>query len=78
MQQQFELRQEGALNEDEWIAVESLIRDFASLPGVQRYFAERGQWYTPDFLEVVWGSTPIEDRPKAVPFAEQYRPGNVE
>lgn len=75
LEQQFHLRREGALDEEEWAAVENLILDFASLPGVQRYFAERGQWYTPGFLEVVWRSTPLEARPKGVPMAEQYRPG---
>lgn len=74
LEQQFQLRREGALDDDEWAAVESMISDFASLPGVQKYFADRGQWYTPGFLEVVWRSTPVEARPAADAMADQYRP----
>ena len=76
LEQQYHLRREGALNDEEWTAVERVILDFASLPGVQRYFAERGQWYTPGFLDIVWRGTPEEERPAAPSMADQYRPAS--
>lgn len=78
LEQQFHLRGEGALTDAEWAAVESLILDFASLPGVQRYFASRGQWYTPGFLDIVWRDVPAEERPRGPSMAQQYRPGQAE
>ncbi len=74
LEQQFHLRGQGALSDEEWTTVERIIMDFTSLPGVQQYFAERGQWYTEGFLEIVWRSTSPTDRPKGAPFADQYHP----
>lgn len=54
LEQQFLLRTEGALDDESWIAVEHITRDFASLPGVQTYLTDRGRWYTTSFLEYVW------------------------
>jgi hypothetical protein len=73
LEQQYLLREEGALGDDEWVAVESIVSDFATLPGVRQYFSDRGQWYTPGFLEVVWRNTPLEARPSSGAMAEQYR-----
>lgn len=75
---QFHLRREGALDDEEWAAVESMILDFASLPGVRMYFAERGRWYTPGFLDIVWRGVPAEDRPTGPLMADQYRPRDAD
>ena len=78
MEQQFQLRREGAVDDDVWAALESVILDFTSLPGVQKYFSERGQWYTQEFLEVVWRGKPVKDRPKGPSMEEQYRPSQTQ
>ncbi|HKJ75195.1 MAG TPA: hypothetical protein VKA19_13860 [Alphaproteobacteria bacterium] len=75
---QFHLRREGALDDEEWAAVESMILDFASLPGVKTYFAERGHWYTPAFLDIAWRGAPSKDRPAGPPMADQYRPKSAD
>ncbi|MEJ2548822.1 MAG: hypothetical protein P8125_13595 [Gemmatimonadota bacterium] len=54
LEQQFLLRQEGALDDESWLAVERLTHDFAALPGVQTYLLDRGRWYTEGFLAYVW------------------------
>lgn len=78
LEQQFHLRGQGALSDEEWTAVERVIMDFASLPGVQQYFAERGQWYTEGFLEIVWRAAPPTARPEGTSFADQYHPGRAD
>jgi hypothetical protein len=52
-EQQYQLRREGALDDEAWGAVERMIRDWMALPGVQVYFRDRGDWYTTGFLEYV-------------------------
>lgn len=54
LEQQFLLRREGALDDESWRAVQHITRDFAALPGAQTYLTDRGQWYTPSFLDHVW------------------------
>jgi hypothetical protein len=54
LEQQFLLRREGALDDESWAAVEQMIADWMSLPGVQIYFRDRGNWYTTSFLDHVW------------------------
>ena len=54
LEQQYLLRREGALDDESWKAVQHIIRDFADLPGTRAYLTDRGQWYTPSFLEHVW------------------------
>ncbi len=50
---QYQLRREGALDDESWGAVERMIRDWMALPGVQIYFRDRGDWYTTGFQEYV-------------------------
>lgn len=52
-EQQYQLRREGALDDESWGAVDRMIRDWMGLPGVQVYFRDRGDWYTTSFLEYV-------------------------
>jgi hypothetical protein len=73
LEQQYLLHREGALDDEAWTAVDNLIGDFASLPGVQRYFADRGQWYVPGFLDLVWRHAGKE-RTAGPKMADQYRP----
>jgi len=54
LEQQFLLRQEGALDDESWAAVERMIADWMELPGVRIYFQDRGGWYTESFLAYVW------------------------
>jgi hypothetical protein len=56
LEQQFLLRKEGALDDESWVAVEHIIRDFAALPGAQIYFLDRGHWYTTSFMDYTWHS----------------------
>lgn len=63
LEQQYLFRKEGALDDESWRAVEHIIRDFAALPGTQTYLVDRGQWYTPSFLDYVW--TLVGRRPEA-------------
>ena len=78
LEQQFHLWGQGALTDEEWGTVERIIMDFTSLPGVQQYFAERGQWYTSGFLEIVWRATPHQNRPTGAPFSDHYRPKHTD
>lgn len=64
LEQQFLLRQEGALDDESWLAIERLTQDWAALPGVQTYLLDRGGWYTESFLAYVWalvGGPPAGD-----------------
>ena len=74
LEQQFLLRGQGALGDDEWRTVQRIIADFTSLPGVQQYFVERGQWYSAGFLEIVRRATPLKNQATGPAFADQYHP----
>jgi hypothetical protein len=50
-EQQFLLREDGSLNDEAWNGVSQMIADFAKLPGVHAYFADRGNWYSPRFVQ---------------------------
>ena len=51
LEQQFLSREEGSLHDEAWNGVSQMIADFAKLPGVHDYFADRGNWYSPRFVE---------------------------
>lgn len=53
LEQQYLLRQEGALDDESWAAVDRMIRDWVALPGVHLYFRDRGAWYTASFMKYV-------------------------
>lgn len=48
-EQQYLLRRDGAIPDEQWTAVSAIIHDFCALPGVQLYLKDRGAWYTPAF-----------------------------
>ncbi len=74
LEQQYLLREEGALDDEAWSAVEQITKDFSSLPGVQQYLADRGNWYSASFLAFVWSTAGIESQPPSATMADQYRP----
>lgn len=74
LEQQYLLREEGALDDEAWSAVAQIAKDFSALPGVQQYLADRGNWYSARFLDFVWSTAGIESRPPGTTIADQYRP----
>jgi hypothetical protein len=74
LEQQYFLRIESALDDEAWSAVEQIAKDFSSLPGVQQYLADRGNWYSASFLAFLWSTVEIESPPPSATMADQYRP----
>lgn len=52
-EQQFLLWKSGALDEEMWESVVEIVRDFASMPGVQTYLRDRRGWYVRSFIDFV-------------------------
>ena len=75
LEQQFLLRQEGALDDESWHAIERLTHDWAALPGVQTYLLDRGRWYTESFLVFVWALVGEPPASEGTSLVEHYSEG---
>ena len=74
LEQQYLLQKEGRLDSESWTAVEAIIADFGSLPGVQQYLADRSNWYAQSFIDFVWNTTGVEAPSRSTAMVDQYRP----
>lgn len=72
LEQQFLLRQEGALEDESWTAVDGMTRDFAATPGAQRYMRDRGHWYAASFRAVFWAHAGTEADGPSVSLKDTY------
>jgi len=55
MEDEYYVHAAGKLDAERWAATRRTMADYMSLPGVQRFLLDRGHWYTPAFVEFVWG-----------------------
>jgi hypothetical protein len=70
-EQQFLLWRAGTLDEEMWESVVEIVRDFASLPGVQTYLRDRRGWYVRSFVDFVEQVADV-DLSKGTRMVDQY------
>jgi len=71
-EQQFVLRREGILDDEDWDAVRHILHDFAQLPGVRSYLQDRAGWYKRSFLDYLREAEGLEASPAGTSMAAQY------
>ena len=72
MEQQFVLRREGTLDDEDWDAVRHILHDFAQLPGVRNYLRDRAGWYKRSFVDYLREAEGLDASPAGVSMAAQY------
>ena len=72
IEQQFVLRREGTLDDEDWDAVRHILHDFAQLPGVRNYLRDRAGWYKRSFVDYLREAEGLDASPTGVSMAAQY------